>query len=89
MDKQLLASLYMGKVSRDRLNYDKTYDHRWSDYEQLRKSLEAKHPDLYSEFKEFMKREKSKWRALFTEQFKTHSLFTFVSENVDVNEYYY
>lgn len=83
----LLAMLYLGKVSRDAVNYSNTPkgkdpDHTWSSYKKMDLAFRAKHPDVLSDLNAFMGAEKAKWGELFTEAFKLHSLALFVSTKV-------
>lgn len=91
MEDTLLPTLYLGKLSRVRLNYGKTKepDHSWSEFVKMRDAFVQKHPELKSELKTFMDSEKKKWGSNFGEAFKKHSLALFVLRNVDRKEYVY
>lgn len=82
----LNATMYLGRLSRDRLNKD---DHSWSDFLKLKEAFVARRPELKEPLKKFMEREKSKWRELFSDLFKKHSLSVFVLANVPESEYIY
>ena len=89
MKDTLFASLYLGRLSRDRLNYSKTTDHRWTEFQHLKQAFEAEHPEYKDKLKEFLAAEKSKWRGLFSDLFKKQSLALFVVDNVPRENYRY
>jgi hypothetical protein len=85
----LFALLYLGKVSRDAVNYSDTPkgkepDHSWYTFKKMDLAFRAKHPDLVTELNMFMGARKKYWGDLFSEQFKLHALSTFVSKNVNL-----
>jgi hypothetical protein len=80
----LFAMLYLGKLSRDAVDYSNTPkgkepDHTWSKFKKLDAAFREKHPDLVSELNSFMGAEKTKWGEMFNETFKIHSLALFVT----------
>lgn len=84
MDNQLLASLYVRRLSRDRVNFNGKQE--WTGFVFFEKAFLNKHKDLTESYREYMKSEKKYWRDLFTPLFKEHSLLTFVAANVEFNE---
>jgi hypothetical protein len=83
----LQALLYLGKLSRDSVNYANTPkgkdpDHTWSGFKKMDLAFRAKHPDLAPELNLFMRDEKERWGELFTELFKVNSLAMFVTLNL-------
>lgn len=85
----LLAKLYLGRLSRDRLNFQKTNDSRWNEFGFLKKAFVARHPELEIQLNSFLKEEKNKWRGNFSDSFKKHSFEVFVFVHVPVSEYIY
>lgn len=78
------ALLYLGKISRDAVNYSNTPrgkepDHTWSSFKKMDAAFRAKHPGLAPELNLFMSNEKERWGELFTEPFKINSLSMFVT----------
>ena len=84
MDKLLLASLYVGRLSRDRVNFNGKQ--AWTGFVFFEKAFLNKHKDLTESYREYMKAEKKNWGKIFTPLFKEHSLLTFVAANVEFNE---
>ena len=83
----LLAMLYLGKLSRDAVDYSNTPrgkdpDHTWSSFKKMDAALRAKHSDILPELNAFMGTEKAYWGELFTEAFKLHSLALFTSKHI-------
>lgn len=79
--------LYLGRLSRESVNYSKTPrgkepDHTWSSFKKMDAAFRAKHPERVLELNAFMKSEKEKWGELFTELFKINSLAMFVAREV-------
>jgi len=86
----LPALLYLGKLSRDAVNYSNTPkgkdpDHTWSSFKKMDAAFRAKHPERATELNYFMAAEKARWGELFVELFKVHSLAKFVAENKITN----
>lgn len=84
----LQATLYLGETSRVAIGYGKVrgeQDHTWSEFVKMKAAFLKKHPDLRESLNLFMEDEKRKWRTLFNETFKLHSLALFVSKsNLDL-----
>lgn len=83
----LFAMLYLGKLSRDAVNYANTPkgkdpDHTWSSFKKTDLAFRAKHPEVLPQLNAFMGAEKAKWGELFTETFKMHALARFVSNSI-------
>jgi hypothetical protein len=83
----LPALLYLGKVSRDAVNYSNTpkgkeLDHTWSSFKKMDLAFRAKHPELVTDLNMFMRDEKEKWGELFSEGFKVNALSKFVAEHL-------
>ena len=78
------ALLFLGKLSRDQLNYTKQKDPTscdWSSLKALEKAFLTKYPEQENAYRQFMTNESKKWQKLFTDTFKKHSLSLFVFEN--------
>jgi len=81
----LPARLYLGKLSRLQHNPLKNPDVDWTSYKALEKVFIKNHPDHKTGVEEYMKEESRKWGKIFGEQFKLHSLCTYVTENLGMS----
>ena len=84
--------LFLGKLSRNRLNYmqskvQNTID--WSSLKNLEIAFFDKYPNLKSDYDSFMISESKKWQKLFGQQFKIHSFSEFVFLNKNNLEFIY
>jgi len=75
------ALLFLGKLSRDNLNYMQSKQQSsidWSSLKNMETAFFKKYPDHRQSYDAFMISESKQWQKLFGSQFKLHSFSEFV-----------